>query len=42
LLGRKAISAGSLGRATTAARGMSRVGKESQDVTRAAENVTAL
>ena len=42
LLGRKAISAGSLGRATTAARGMSRVGKESQDVTRATENVTAL
>ena len=42
LLGRKAISAGSLGRATTAARGMSRVGRESQDVTRASENVTAL
>jgi hypothetical protein len=42
LLGRKAISASSLGRATTAARGMSRVGKESQDVTRATENATAL
>ena len=42
LLGRKAVSAGSLGRATTAARGMSRVGKESQDVTRATENVNAL
>ncbi len=42
LLGRKAISASSLGRATTAARGMSRVGKESQDVTRASENVAAL
>ena len=42
LLGRKAISASSLGRATTAARGMSRIGKESQDVTRATENVTAL
>jgi hypothetical protein len=42
LLGRKAISASSLGRATTAARGMSRVGKESQDVSRATENVTAL
>src|SRR6185436_18651673 len=42
LLGRKAISASSLGRATTAARGMSRVGKESQDVTRATENVNAL
>ena len=42
LLGRKAISASTLGRATTAARGMGRVGKESQDVTRATENVTAL
>ena len=42
LLGRKAVSAGSLGRATTAARGMSRVGKESQDVARATENVNAL
>jgi hypothetical protein len=42
LLGRKAISASSLGRATTAARGVSRVGKESQDVTRANENVNAL
>ena len=42
LLGRKAVSASSLGRATTAARGMSRVGKESQDVTRATENVAAL
>ena len=42
LLGRKAISAANIGRASTAARGMGRVGKESQDVTRAAENVTAL
>jgi hypothetical protein len=42
LLGRKAMSASSLGRATTAARGMSRVGKESQDVARATENVSAL
>ena len=42
LLGRKAISTSSLGRAATAARGMSRVGKESQDVTRASENVAAL
>ncbi|HYE87586.1 MAG TPA: hypothetical protein VEA16_14585 [Vicinamibacterales bacterium] len=42
LLGRKAVSTGTLGRATTAARGMSRVGKEAQDVTRAAENVNAL
>ncbi len=42
LLGRKAVSATTLGRATTAARGMGRIGKEAQDVTRAAENVTAL
>ena len=42
LLGRKAISASSLGRATTAARGMGKVGRESQDVTRAAENVEAI
>jgi phage host-nuclease inhibitor protein Gam len=42
LLGRKAVSASTLGRATTAARGMGRVSKEAQDVTRAAENVTAL
>ncbi len=42
LLGRKAISTGTLGRATTAARGMGRVGRESEDVTRASENVTAL
>jgi hypothetical protein len=42
LLGRKAVSAVNIGRATTAARGMSRIGKESQDVARATENVTAL
>jgi hypothetical protein len=42
LLGRKAVSVGTLGRATTAARGMSRIGKEAQDVTRATENVAAL
>ena len=42
LLGRKAVSASTLGRATTAARGTGRVGKEAQDVTRATENVTAL
>jgi hypothetical protein len=42
LLGRKAFSASSLGRATTAARGMSKLGKESQDVARATENVNAL
>lgn len=42
LLGRKAVSAGTLGRATTAARGMGKVGREAQDVTRAAETVGAL
>jgi Helicase HerA, central domain len=41
LLGRKAISAANLGRATTAARGASRIGKESQDVARAETNVGA-
>jgi hypothetical protein len=42
LLGRKAVSASTLGRATTAARGVERIGRESQDVSRATENVTAL
>ena len=42
LLGRKKVNVGTLGRATTAARGMGRIGKEAQDVTRATENVTAL
>jgi hypothetical protein len=42
LLGRKAVSAATLGRATTAARGVSKIGKEAEDVSRAAENVTAL
>ena len=42
LLGRKAVSAGTLGRATTAARGMGKIGKEAQDVTRASETVAAL
>jgi len=42
LLGRKTISATNIGRASSAARGMSKVGKESQDVTRATENVSAL
>ncbi|PYV86969.1 MAG: hypothetical protein DMG05_18460 [Acidobacteria bacterium] len=41
-MGRKALSASSLGRATTAVRGVGRSMKESQDVTRAAENVEAL
>jgi hypothetical protein len=42
LLGRKAISASTLGRATTAARGMSRTMKESADVERANESVDAV
>lgn len=42
LLGRKAVSATTLGRATTAARGMGRIGRETQDVARAEANVTAL
>ena len=42
LLGRKAISASTLGRATTAARGMSRTMKESADVDRANESVEAV
>ena len=42
LLGRKAVSVGNIGRASTAARGMSKIGKESEDVTRATENVIAL
>ncbi|MFM8532845.1 MAG: ATP-binding protein, partial [Acidimicrobiia bacterium] len=42
LLGRKTISAANIGRASSAARGVSKIGKESQDVTRATENVNAL
>jgi hypothetical protein len=42
LLGRKAMSLGTIGRASTAARGVSRSMKESADVTRAAENIGAL
>ena len=41
-LGRKTLSAGNIGRATTAARGASRTYKESQDVGRAEETVGAL
>jgi hypothetical protein len=41
-LGRKTISATNIGRATTAIRGAGRVLKESQDVSIAQENVTAL
>jgi hypothetical protein len=42
ILGRKAVSASTLGRATTAARGASRVGREAQDVERAKTEVEAL
>ena len=41
LLGRKAVTASTLGRATTAVRGVGRSMKESQDVTRAADKLTA-
>jgi phage host-nuclease inhibitor protein Gam len=41
-MGRKAVSASTLGRATTAARGVSRSMKESQDIGRAEDNVEAL
>jgi hypothetical protein len=41
-LGRKTLSAGNIGRATTAARGASRAYKESQDVGRAEESVGAV
>ena len=42
LFGRKAISTGTLGRATTAARGVSRSMKEAADVTRASEAAEAI
>jgi len=42
LMGRKAISASTIGRATTAARGMSRTMKESEDISRASETVQAV
>jgi len=42
LLGRKAVSTASMGRAATAARAGSRAWKETQDVARAAETVEAL
>jgi hypothetical protein len=41
-LGRKSVSVGSIGRATTAARGAGRVLKETQDVGRAKETVAAM
>jgi hypothetical protein len=42
VLGRRAVGTGTLGRATTAARGASRSYKEAQDVQRAQETVAAL
>ena len=42
LLGRKAVSAGTLGRATTAARGVGRSMKEAADIKRAGESVEAV
>jgi hypothetical protein len=42
LLGRKAIGTGTLGRATTAARGVGRTMKEASDVKRASETVEAV
>jgi hypothetical protein len=42
LFGRKALSAGNIGRAATAARGVNRSMKESSDVGRAEENVSAI
>jgi hypothetical protein len=41
-MGRKAVSRSTLGRATTAVRGVSRTIKESQDIGRAQETVEAL
>ena len=41
-LGRKAVSAGTLGRATTAARGVGRTMKETSDVKRASETAEAV
>jgi hypothetical protein len=42
IFGRKTISAGTIGRATTAVRGAGRTYKESQDIARAGENVQAI
>ncbi len=42
LFGRKAVSVGTLGRATTTARGVGRSMKESSDVRRAAESVESV
>jgi hypothetical protein len=42
LLSRKVVSATNIGRVTTAARGAGRIGKESQDISRAETNVSAI
>jgi phage host-nuclease inhibitor protein Gam len=42
LFGRKTFSAANVGRVTTAARGMGRIARESQDISRAQENVNAI
>jgi hypothetical protein len=42
LMGRKAISASTIGRATTAARGVGRSMKESEDIARAGQTVAAV
>jgi hypothetical protein len=42
LLGRKVVSAGNLGRTATAARSLSKIGREAGDVTRAESNVSAI
>ena len=42
LLGRKAISVGTIGRATTAARGVGRISREAEDVARAQANLETL
>jgi hypothetical protein len=42
LFGRKTFSASNVGRATTAARGMGRIARESQDIARAQQNVAAI
>jgi phage host-nuclease inhibitor protein Gam len=42
LFGRKTLSASNVGRVTTAARGMGRIARESQDIARAQQNVTAI
>ena len=41
-LGRKAVSVGNIGRATTAMKSASRIGREKEDVARAGENMAVL